>query len=52
MARPKNEHETWPARFPVGTKARLDPLLEPGETRADFVRTAVDKEIKRRSRQK
>lgn len=52
MARPKSEFETWPARFPVGTKARLDPLLEPKETRADFVREAVDREIKRRSRQK
>lgn len=52
MARPKTEFEQWPMRFPVGTKARLDPLLEEKETRADFVRQAVEREIKRRSRGK
>ena len=52
MARPKNEFETWLDRFPVGTKARIDALLEPKEARTDFVRDAVEREIKRRSRQK
>lgn len=52
MARPKNEFETWPARFPPGTKARIDAVLVPPETRADFLRQALDRELKRRERQK
>lgn len=50
MARPKNEFETWPARFPVGTKARIDAVLIPPETRSDLVRTAVEAELTRRER--
>ena len=52
MARPKNDFETFPARVPVGTTARIAPLLTPPETRADFIRQAIEREIKRRSRQK
>ena len=52
MARPKKEFETWLDRFPVGTKTRIDALLEPKEARTDFVREAVEKEIKRRARSK
>ena len=50
MAKPKNEFETWPARFPVGTRARLDAVLVPPETRADVVRQALEAELKRRER--
>ena len=50
MARPKSDLETWPARFPAGTKDRIDAVLVKPETRADFVRQAVEREIKRRSR--
>lgn len=52
MARPKNEFETWPARFPLGTKDRIDAVLVPPETRADVVRQSVERELKRRERQK
>lgn len=52
MARPKNEFETWLTRFPIGTKARMDALLIPPETRADLVRTAVERDLKRRERAK
>lgn len=50
MARPKNEFETWVDRFPVGTKARIDAVLEPKEARTDFVREAVEALIRKRSR--
>lgn len=52
MARPKNEFETWLARFPLGTKTRIDAVLVPPETRADLVRHAVDRELKRREKAK
>lgn len=37
-----------PARFPRGTLARLDALLEEKEKRADLIRLAVEREIERR----
>lgn len=52
MARAKHDHEVWPQRFPPGTKDRIDAVLVKPETRADFVRQAVEREIKRRSRTK
>lgn len=45
-------HEQMPARFPEGTMARMDEVLEPGEKRADLLRVAVDREIKRRDRRR
>ncbi|WP_425326599.1 YlcI/YnfO family protein [Pseudaminobacter salicylatoxidans] len=39
-----------PGRFPEGTFDRIDSVLEPGENRADFVRRAVERELKRRKR--
>lgn len=52
MARPKNEFETWPARFPPGTKTRIDAVLVTAETRADLLRQAVERELKRREKAK
>lgn len=41
-----------PGRFPAGTLDRIDRVLDPetNEKRADFLREAVEKELKRRER--
>jgi hypothetical protein len=49
MAR-KTLFENMVARFPEGTFARLDAALAEGENRANFVRYAVEQELKRRQR--
>jgi hypothetical protein len=36
------------ARFPEGTFARIEAIMQPDEDRTDFVRDAVEREIKRR----
>ena len=41
-------HEQMPARFPEGTLARMDAVLEPKEKRADLIREAVERELERR----
>lgn len=46
-----NEEQT-PARFPAGTLARMDAVLEDREKRADLIREAVERELKRRERAK
>jgi hypothetical protein len=38
------------ARFPEGTFERITAVLKEGEDRTDFVRSAVEKEIKRREK--
>ena len=38
------------ARFPEGTFARIAAVLERDEDRTDFVRVAVERELKRRQR--
>ena len=40
--------ETTPARFPAGTLAQIDKVLEEGEHRSDFFRKATEREIIRR----
>ena len=35
-----------------GVTDRLDALVEPDETRLDIIRSAIDKEVKRRERQR
>lgn len=50
MARPKRYIEDMLARFAEGTFARIAALLRGDEDRADFVREAVDRELKRRER--
>lgn len=51
MARPKKFVEEMVARFMAGTFARITAVLRPGEDRADLVRDAVEKEIRRRARE-
>lgn len=42
--------EDMQARFPAGTFERIDEVLEEDEDRTDFVRQAVERELKRRER--
>jgi hypothetical protein len=51
MGRKKQWAEDMQARFPEGTFARISAALATGEDRTDFVREAVEREIKRRERQ-
>lgn len=52
MGRRQINEEQMPARFPGGTLDRIDRVLdaETNEKRADFVREAVERELKRRER--
>jgi metal-responsive CopG/Arc/MetJ family transcriptional regulator len=50
MGRKRINEEQMPARLPAGTFARMDDVLKDGEKRSDFVRTAVERELKRRER--
>lgn len=51
MSRPQINYEQMPARFPKGTLRQMDSVLDEGEKRADLIREAVEREIKRRQRQ-
>lgn len=44
-----NEEQT-PARFGAGTLARIDDVIKDKEKRSDFIREAVERELKRRER--
>ena len=49
--RPRTDyHERLMARLPKGTLARINAVLEPPEKQADFARTAIAAELKRRER--
>lgn len=48
MGRPKINDEQTPARFREGTLARIDAALSDKEKRSDFIREAVERELKRR----
>ena len=50
MGRNKINHEQTPARFPEGTLDRIDNVLSEDEGRSDFIREAVERELKRRER--
>lgn len=52
MGRKQINEEQMPARFPAGTLERIDAVLDPGtnEKRSDFLREAVERELKRRER--
>lgn len=50
MGRKKLWAEDMQARFPEGTFERIEAALEDGEDRTDFVRVAVERELKRRER--
>lgn len=52
VARPKKFTEEMLARFVADTFARIAAVLRPDEDRADFVREAVERELKRRERQR
>jgi hypothetical protein len=48
VGRKRINDEQTPARFPAGTLARIDAVLVEKEKRADLIRDAVEREIKRR----
>lgn len=50
VGRPRINGEQTPARFSAGTLARIDALLNAGEKRSDFIRAAVEAELKRRAK--
>jgi hypothetical protein len=50
MGRPKINEEQTPARLPAGPLARIDAALDDGEKRADLIREAIERELKRRER--
>lgn len=50
MGRKKRWAENMQARFAEGTFARIESLLFQDEDRTDFVREAVERELKRRER--
>lgn len=50
VGRKKTNFEQMPARLADGTLARIDVVLDPGETRTDFLRAAIERELKRRER--
>ena len=52
VGRIKRWQDVMQAKFAEGTFARIARLLAPGEDRTDFVREAVEREIKRRERAK
>jgi hypothetical protein len=52
MPRVKKFFERMLMRFPTGTIERIDAVLAPTEDRAEFVRAAVERELKRRERTK
>jgi hypothetical protein len=52
VGRIKINDEQTPARFPEGTLARIDAVLKPKEKRSDFIREAVERELKRRAKPK
>lgn len=44
--------EDMQARFPKGTFDRIEAVLEDSEDRTEFVRVAVERELKRREKQR
>ncbi|MBO4228365.1 YlcI/YnfO family protein [Bradyrhizobium neotropicale] len=50
MGRTKRWAEDMQARFPEGTFARIEAVLAEGEDRTDFVREAVERELRRREK--
>lgn len=52
MGRKQINSEQTPGRFPEGTLEAIDAVLEEGETRAEFLRVAVQMELQRREKAK
>ena len=52
MGRPRQWGEDMQARFPAGTFKRIQAVLRDAEAKTDFVREAVERELKRRKKQR
>lgn len=52
VGRKQINHEQMPARLPAGTIARIVAVLRPSESKSDFLREAVEAELKRREKGK
>ena len=50
VGRKRINEEQVPARFPGGTLARIDAVLQEKEKRAEFIRVAIERELERRER--
>lgn len=50
MTKLKSSPDKMAAGFPSGTFGRIDASLALAETRTDFIRDAVERELKRRER--
>lgn len=50
MGRIQINDEQIPARFPEGTRERIKAVLEDKEPIAEFIREAVERELKRREK--
>ena len=50
MGRKKLWAEDMQARFPAGTFRQIEAVLQEGEDRTDFVREAVERELRRRQK--
>jgi hypothetical protein len=48
MGRKRVNEDQTPARLPAGTLDRIEAVLREHEKRADFIRTAIERELKRR----
>ena len=52
MGRKKLWHQRTAVKFPQGTFERIAAVLQKPEVRMDFIRNAVERELKRREAQK
>lgn len=48
MGRKRINEDHTPARLPAGTLDRIEAVLREREKRADFIRSAIERELKRR----
>jgi hypothetical protein len=48
MGRPRINEDHTPARLPAGTLDRIEAVLRKRERRADFIRAAIERELRRR----
>jgi hypothetical protein len=48
MGRKRINEDHTPARLPAGTLDRIEAVLREREKRADFIRAAIERELKRR----
>jgi hypothetical protein len=52
VGRIKHFHESLRLPLKEGTKDKISAVMEPGESRLDFIRASIDNEIQRRWREK